>query len=46
MTWHQFHAAPDEPLGFLCLVAAERDRPQLPAEGEAEAISRPLAKRP
>ncbi len=31
MTWHQFHAATDEPLGFLCLVAAERDRPQLPA---------------
>src|SRR5713226_8588559 len=22
MTWHQFHAACDEPLGFLCLVAA------------------------
>jgi quercetin dioxygenase-like cupin family protein len=30
MTWHQFRAAGDEPLGFLCLVAAERDRPQLP----------------
>src|SRR5437868_8602408 len=27
MTWHQFRAAPDEPLGFLCLVSAERDRP-------------------
>src|SRR4051812_15013746 len=25
MTWHQFHAAPDAPLGFLCLVPAERD---------------------
>jgi quercetin dioxygenase-like cupin family protein len=46
MTWHQFHAAPDEPLGFLCLVAAERDRPQLPDDGEVEAISRPLKKRP
>src|SRR6185295_4517105 len=28
MTWHQFHAAPDEPLGFLCMVAEDRDRPQ------------------
>ncbi len=32
MTWHQFRAAPDSPLGFLCLVDAERDRPQLPDE--------------
>ena len=30
LTWHQFHAAPDEPLGFLCMVATDRDRPQLP----------------
>ena len=44
LTWHQFHAAPDEPLGFLCLVASERDRPQLPAEDEVAAIRRPLAK--
>lgn len=43
MTWHQFRAAADEPLGFLCMVSAERDRPQLPAAGEAEAIARPLA---
>ena len=35
MTWHQFRAAGDEPLGFLCLVARERDRPQLPKPGEA-----------
>jgi quercetin dioxygenase-like cupin family protein len=28
--WHQFRAAADEPLGFLCMVDAERDRPQLP----------------
>lgn len=34
MTWHQFRAAPDEPLGFLCLVATERDRPQLPDEAQ------------
>jgi mannose-6-phosphate isomerase-like protein (cupin superfamily) len=32
LTWHQFHAAADEPLGFLCLVNRERDRPQLPDE--------------
>ena len=30
MTWHQFRAPTDETLGFLCLVNAERDRPQLP----------------
>jgi quercetin dioxygenase-like cupin family protein len=30
LTWHQFRAAPDNALGFLCLVARERDRPQLP----------------
>ena len=46
MTWHQFRAAPDEPLGFLCMVAAERDRPQLPAsEAEAASIAAPLARR-
>lgn len=28
--WHQFRAAADEPLGFLCMVDATRDRPQLP----------------
>jgi quercetin dioxygenase-like cupin family protein len=44
MTWHQFHAAPDAPLGFLCLVASDRDRPQLPAADEVGRISRPLAK--
>jgi quercetin dioxygenase-like cupin family protein len=43
MTWHQFHAAPDEPLGFLCLVATERDRPQLPPQEDVPVITRPLA---
>jgi quercetin dioxygenase-like cupin family protein len=33
-TWHQFRAAPDEPLGFLCMVNVIRDRPQLPAEAD------------
>jgi mannose-6-phosphate isomerase-like protein (cupin superfamily) len=30
MAWHQFRAAADAPLGFLCLVHQDRDRPQLP----------------
>ena len=29
-TWHQFHAEADAPLGFLCLVPCDRDRPQHP----------------
>ncbi|MGE7469340.1 cupin domain-containing protein [Bosea sp. NPDC003192] len=33
-SWHQFKAAPDEPLGFLCLVDATRDRPALPTAEE------------
>jgi quercetin dioxygenase-like cupin family protein len=44
MTWHQFHAAKDEPLGFLCLVASDRDRPQLPGDHEVEGITQPLRK--
>src|SRR5512142_265343 len=44
MTWHQFQAAPGEPLGFLCLVTAERDRPQVPGAAEAAVIAKPLAK--
>ena len=32
LTWHQFHAASDSALGFLCLVSKERDKPQLPTE--------------
>jgi quercetin dioxygenase-like cupin family protein len=34
MTWHQFRAGPDEPLGFLCMVNAQRDKPQLPTAEE------------
>src|SRR4030081_1350093 len=30
MTWHQFRATKGEPLGFLCMVNVERDKPQLP----------------
>jgi quercetin dioxygenase-like cupin family protein len=36
LTWHQFRAADDAPLGFLCMVNADRDRPQLP---DAEALA-------
>jgi mannose-6-phosphate isomerase-like protein (cupin superfamily) len=32
MTWHQFRATRGEPLGFLCMVNAARDKPQLPTE--------------
>jgi quercetin dioxygenase-like cupin family protein len=35
-TWHQFRAATDEPLGFLCMVNAVRDRPELP---DADALA-------
>ena len=37
-TWHQFRATAGEPLGFLCMVNAERDRPQLPTEAELTAL--------
>jgi mannose-6-phosphate isomerase-like protein (cupin superfamily) len=42
MAWHQFHAAAEEPLGFLCMVTTERDRPQLPDAAEAARIAAPL----
>ena len=32
LIWHQFHAASDSALGFLCLVSKERDRPLLPTQ--------------
>jgi S-methyl-1-thioxylulose 5-phosphate methylthiotransferase len=34
MAWHQFRAGAEEPLGFLCMVDRERDRPQLPTEDD------------
>jgi mannose-6-phosphate isomerase-like protein (cupin superfamily) len=34
MTWHQFRATEGEALGFLCMVNARRDKPQLPTEAE------------
>ncbi len=39
-TWHQFRATEGEKLGFLCMVNAERDRPQLPTEEELAALRR------
>jgi len=38
MTWHQFRAAEGKPLGFLCMVNAERDRPQLPDDEALRAL--------
>ena len=34
MTWHQFRASAGEPMGFLCMVNATRDKPQLPTGAE------------
>lgn len=38
LTWHQFRAAADAPLGFLCMVDAERDKPQLPDARELDSL--------
>lgn len=37
-TWHQFRATTEEPLGFLCLVRSERDKPHRPAESDLAAL--------
>ena len=37
-TLHQFRPSADQPLGFLCMVDAARDRPQQPSEREIEAL--------
>jgi quercetin dioxygenase-like cupin family protein len=34
LTWHQFRANTDRPLGFLCMVNVARDRPQLPSAAD------------
>src|SRR5436309_1549846 len=36
LTWHQFRAASESPLGFLCMVDAERDKSQLPSARDLE----------
>ncbi|CAH2603981.1 1-methylthio-D-xylulose 5-phosphate methylsulfurylase [Rhodovastum atsumiense] len=33
-TWHQFRATTEAPMGFLCMVNRERDRPSLPTEAD------------
>lgn len=38
-TWHQFQAAEDDHLGFLCLVSVERDRPYRPQAHDLEAMA-------
>jgi S-methyl-1-thioxylulose 5-phosphate methylthiotransferase len=38
-TWHQFRAGVGGPLGFLCLVNADRDRPQLPTAADVAALA-------
>ena len=38
MTWHQFRTTGDEPMGFLCMVNVERDKPQLPTADEVESL--------
>jgi len=38
--FHQFHASGDEPLGFLCVVDRERDRPRLATPDDVEDLSR------
>jgi quercetin dioxygenase-like cupin family protein len=39
MTWHQFRATQGAPLGFLCMVNATRDKPQLPNEQDRAALN-------
>lgn len=38
--WHQFRAAVDDYLGFLCMVSVERDRPTLPTAAEVEELKK------
>ena len=40
MTWHQFRATRGEPLGFLCMVDAGRDKPQLPSPADVAELER------
>jgi len=40
MAWHQFRASKGEPLGFLCMVNAQRDKPQLPTADDVARLRR------
>jgi len=37
-TWHQFRATRGELLGFLCMVNAKRDKPQLPSDEDIKSL--------
>jgi quercetin dioxygenase-like cupin family protein len=37
-TWHQFRASAEAPMGFLCMVNAARDKPQLPSAEDLTAL--------
>ena len=36
--WHQFRATTAEPLGFLCMVNVDRDRPRLPTQDDLASL--------
>lgn len=38
LAWHQFRSPDDAPMGFLCVVNAERDKPQLPTAADLDAL--------
>jgi mannose-6-phosphate isomerase-like protein (cupin superfamily) len=40
LTWHQFQPVGQEPLGFLCMVDCERDRPEVPDSDALAALRR------
>ena len=40
MIWHQFRATRGEPLGFLCMVNATRDKPQLPTQEDLAGLQK------
>ncbi len=37
-TWHQFRASDAAPMGFLCMVNVQRDRPRLPTAQDLAAL--------
>jgi quercetin dioxygenase-like cupin family protein len=40
LAWHQFRATEGAPLGFLCMVNVDRDRPQLPGNDDLAELKR------
>jgi S-methyl-1-thioxylulose 5-phosphate methylthiotransferase len=40
LTWHQFQAGGDAPLGFLCMVDCERDAPERPDAAALDELRR------